>query len=415
MLTKSNPVLRRRQVIAVLIFLALFPGFFFYHTLLGKGYIPPVLGGFFGPVVIITFPIVFYIYSNDIGKYKEEWTGISAIFILLMAFSIIVSIINFADGRAALGNREMLTWSLSGVIFNLATYMLARIIPVESKKFTNFIYISLVAMLFIALLNMGDAGIFYIKQESADKEIVATYQGFARSIAVVAVIAISLATSFISFGLVVLSGAVALFVNGARTEFACFLVSVSFLSCARFGFLKSFSMGAGFIGVMIIAIYGLSPENYDKFIGNNRSLQLFELADSTSVEARGYLSNFAIRTISESPMLGDYASYLKIGGVGSYSHNILSAWVNLGILGFSVYCMLLGTMVVSVIKNWRYIRLGKVRWNLLVAFSSFAIVAMVFGKDYSYMVFGLAVGFYARTASCRNIDEAKFSPAVSPW
>ena len=325
-----------------------------------------------------------------------------------MVFSVVVSVINFADGRLALGNTKMLIWSLLGVLFNLMMYMLSRSMPIESAKFRKCIYFSLFGMFLIVVLNVGDAGFFYLQEDSPYKEVVATYQGFARSIAVIALVAIAIAEGFFMFTMVVFIGVLALFVNGARTDLVCFLVATVFLSFTRFGILKALSMSAGFVLSIMLALYIFPSEIYEKFVGKNRVLELFDLKSSTSAQERYYLNEFAVRTISKNPIFGDYASYLNIpgisgtSGVGSYAHNILSAWVNLGIFGFIGYIYIAILIGFTVAKNWKRVREGGAEWNLVVAFSSFSIVAMASGQDYTYLVFGFAVGFCARSISNRN-------------
>jgi hypothetical protein len=63
---------------------------------------------------------------------------------------------------------------------------------------------------------------------------------------------------------------------------------------------------------------------------DNRILELLDLSQSTSANKRHHLTVYAMQTIAAHPILGDYASYKP----GYYSHNVLSAWVDLGLFGF---------------------------------------------------------------------------------
>jgi hypothetical protein len=47
---RSLKAARREQIILLAAFFMLFPGFFFYHTLLGTGTTGAFLAGYFGPV-----------------------------------------------------------------------------------------------------------------------------------------------------------------------------------------------------------------------------------------------------------------------------------------------------------------------------------------------------------------------------
>lgn len=390
---------RWQSLIAASAFIALFPGFFLYHTVLGFGIIPPVLGGFFGPVAVAVFPLILLIFFWNIGRYKKNWSRIEVAFLALMGYSTIIALVNFADGRSAFGNTEMLTWSISGVLFNLVAYLLARTIPIESKGFRKIIYFSLIGMFLIALLNVGESGIFYIKEQSANEDAVATYQGFARSIAVVAMLTISMVRRKLLFLFSAFLGVVALFLSGARTELVCFIISAAIILLTRFNFMKSALASALLIALAFVIVGLLSASSYEKFVANNRNLELLDLSNSTSAEARLELGGDALRTIAENPIFGDYASYLSSGGVGSYAHNLLSAWVNLGVVGFFLYVAIFFGVLTRLFGTRNRLKSENVSWGVATAVFAFTFVAMLFGKEYTFMLFGLMIGFYGRAFS----------------
>ena len=58
---------------------------------------------------------------------------------------------------------------------------------------------------------------------------------------------------------------------------------------------------------------------------------------------------FALNSIAADPIFGEYGSYYVLGSAGKYAHNILSAWVDLGILGFSLLVALLARLLINYV------------------------------------------------------------------
>jgi O-antigen ligase len=130
---------------------------------------------------------------------------------------------------------------------------------------------------------------------------------------------------------------------------------------------------------------------------DNRMVQLFDLSENTSWESRNELLDQALSTIASNPLLGDYGSYAKVAtftGAGDYAHNILSAWVDLGLPGFVYLCLLLAVPL---------FRIGVCAFAqhrdplFLTAFSLivFSSLLLVVAKDFTYLPIAAALGAYA--------------------
>jgi hypothetical protein len=185
-----------------------------------------------------------------------------------------------------------------------------------------------------------------------------------------------------------------LWLHGARSEFAAvfFVMAVlEFVHSRRRGLVTVVTLFVGttlFIGLDAI-IAGL-PEN--------RMVQLFDLSENTSWQSRNVLLEQALKTIAESPILGDYGSYAVEGGAGDYAHNILSAWVDLGLPGFVYLCLILvipsfalGTLAFGQHRESQYLI------ALALTLSSFLL--LIVAKDFTYLPIAAALGAYARFAS----------------
>lgn len=372
--------------LAAVSFVLLFPGFFIYNFLVGKNYIFPFLGGYFGIIsASLLAPLIFFGFKRSFIKNDM---------ILLLFYSILfclffVSVFNYSIGNPVGYEEDMFVWSISGLIFNLVLFLVGANLNVKyNLKFFMF-FIFLFAL--IVLFNIGDSGIFYIKQNAGDfKNYVATYQGFARSIVVVLIVfmAVSLKKPFIFF-MVFFIGLVTLFFNGARTEFALFFISIIlFVVTYSLKSIKIVLYCFAFILVAIVSIYCF----YD-YIPSSRMMQLFDIKNSSSGLSRIKLHSYGLSLILDNPILGKYGGYTAIGGVGSYPHSILSAWVNLGFFGFLLYVLLFFLILKDVFVNFfKYRHLEEFRVLFILAL--FVTGALLASKDYSYMLVGMLVGFY---------------------
>ena len=82
-------------------------------------------------------------------------------------------------------------------------------------------------------------------------------------------------------------------------------------------------------------------------------------------------------------------------GTGTYSHNILSAWVDLGLIGFLGYLFLFASMGIALWRRWgENTKRGQMYW-VASSIYIFTLVLMITSKDYTFMFFGFSVGLVA--------------------
>ncbi len=392
-----------------IVFLMLFPGFFFYQSAIGLGLIPPILGGYFGIVAILTSPLTFMAFLYLIGKHKYNYTIIDAIFFCIVTLTIFVTFVSYFLDKPSLYSTDMFIWSISGLLFNLECYFLARTISLSSNVFNYLSILSLVAMVLIILSHVGEHGIYNLKEGGDDSESLATYQGFARSLAVVGIFSMTTLNSSKLVFLISLVTMVGLFFNGARTEFALFFVS--YLTLIIYVRRTSFNNIALTIFLFLV-ISIASIANFDNLLAllpKNRMLQLLDISSTSSWQARANLITSAIETIYSNPLVGNYGSYTNIGGVGSYPHNLLSAWVNLGAIGFGLYLITILIIVKDLIQGFLRKKVKTSEEKTVLVFSVFTIFALIAAKDYTYMLFGFMVGFYSRFNTASRLNRFKMA------
>lgn len=377
--------------LSVFSFILLFPGFFFYHFLIGKGFINPFLGGYFGVIaVVLLLPLAVLNIKQPVKNL--DLALLSYFLIIFLIF--LVSFTQYSLGNPSGFFEEMFYWSLSGLLFNVVSFFIACRIDIKLVAKIGFLLILIMSV--VVFTNIGEYGIFYVKKEAAEhSEFVATYQGFARSI----VVPLLISCAFYyqkskKFYVLFLLGSMALFLNGARTEFTIFLLSFFFIfliySVTNFKNAIRLIALVCFLFLLII--------NTIEFLPDSRMFQLINLVTSSSGQARLEQITFGLKIISDYPIFGNYGHYTVLGGIGKYPHNIISAWVNLGILGMILYLLLFFSL-------WKTAFFGIIKYrntyqfNVYIVFLVFVTAALITSKTYSYMLLGLLVGFYVQYKS----------------
>jgi hypothetical protein len=390
-------------------FLVLFPGFFFYHTLNGLGLIPAFLGGFFRPMALV-FMFVFcglavITKAPVIGRLGPAgW-----VFMLILAWITLSAAWHYLVGTQV-GNLEMFDWSISGVFLNVTCYLVARHLPLRVPAFQVAVTVSLGLIIALVFLLARD-GMFYLRAERlADEEKVATYQGFARSLAVTGIVAVAFTRRGIYRVAIGVATVAALYINGARAEFVCFIVALLALWSTH----AIVDRGRPLLLVAMLGVVSLLPlfslEAVQNSLPDNRMLQLFDLAGTSSAISRAELAQVAWEQVGRHPLMGNYGFYYDTDGVGGYPHSVLAAWVNLGLVGFILYIALFAVMtwVQSSALSGASLREPIVTAALLTLV--FSGLALLFAKEYSYMVTAFAVAFTDRVWSKARYQAAGLAP-----
>jgi len=386
---------RKRDVIFLFAFFILFPGFFIYHYFVGKSMIPPVLGGYFGIMAVILFPFLTIFYLKI--KLRQLFlTRVEILFYLLLLVMFYTALIHFSLDSQKHYSTAIVKQTITALLFLLVCYFIGRYIRLDSKKTKLFLLMVLFSMGIIVITNTTQ-GMFYLRMSSIYSEYVSTYQGFARSIVVMAIVLICITKSKKVEFILYLFSLVILFLNGARTEFYCFLVSY---------FVYHFTLKIGnlwkeikyvfslFFLVLLIVIFSHHLYNY---IPNNRVINLaINPFEQTSFQLRQYQINEGLETIAENPLMGDYGSYALTMGPGNAMHNFLSVWVDLGIIGLLIYIIMFLVIAFQLYKYAKLKLVENTEYRLAVFFFIFCLLAVITGKGYSYMLIGLVVGFYAQ-------------------
>ncbi|MFQ6558113.1 O-antigen ligase domain-containing protein [Pseudomonas sp. Lb2C1-1] len=369
--------------LALLSMLALFPGAFFYQVCVGTGLIPAFAGGYFGVACAALFILLGARYALDTLKNLKLQTFDTAYFGFLLYFAGI-AIFN----AILMDDSKYLAWHLASIIQSAAVYLVFKGMTRQSTASKFLLWLSVLAMT-TCIFYFMEEGVFSIRSISGKTENISSYQGFALYYLLCVIVAISSTQTRILRILTYPAITYALYVNGARSEFIGLLIFiVSFEVCRSR--IKMFSVISS-----IVLIFTLSATLYSGIINlpENRVTLLLNLSNDNSSTVRDQLSEQGFSKIMDNPILGNYGEYEK----GYYIHNILSAWLDLGLFGF-IYFLILILIPLST-TGMNITLKGRSDAGQAFIFSAMlsCFILLVFGKYFTYLMLPAVLGYYSST------------------
>ena len=365
-------------------FLALYPGFFFYHSGLGLGLIGAMLGGFFSPVSLMAAPLLCYFYVHRVRHDRNYFTGFDLCLLLYLAYFGALVVVNAIAGA----NPVIVSNHVQAIIFILNTFLIFRMTDFGNRRLRLLLVLTLCAMSAIVFAYSVD-GSFYLAPLGSAKnpESLATYQGFSRSYLFTFAAVIGFVRARRVRVLLYCLAAPTLFVNTARSEFAAMLFMIPIIELY---FARRKLLMASVFALLFLLLYA----NLDQVLAllpSNRILELLDLSHSTSANKRHHLSMYAMNTIARFPAFGDYASYSP----GFYSHNVLSAWVDTGFFGFLFVLGILLVPAVPMAFKGYFARTKSSRFILAFALCCITVLLLITSHYFTDMLIGATLGAYA--------------------
>ena len=392
----------REQLLLNSAFFLLFPGFFYYHTLLGTGTTGAFLGGYFSPISLLYMLPLALVYYRRMRREPCRLSSIDLHYGLFNAYFVAVIVVNAAAGATP----AIVAHHLAGILFMVNTYFLFALIDFEHRQFRLMALASLAAMSAI-VFTFSVNGVFFLGALgiAKDADSLATYQGFSRSYLMTIVPVLAHSRSLLLRLVLYAGGAATLFVNTARSEFAGLLFAIPII---EFYYSRHKLV---FVGLAVLATM-LVTAHMDEIVASlpdNRVLELLDLSQSTSANKRHHLTLYAKQTIAAHPLLGDYASYT----LGYYSHNVLSAWVDLGLFGF-VYLLAI-TAVPAVPMFFKEYFAGRRRPEFIHGFALACVTVLLLISSHYFtdMLIGATLGAYSQYRYERKHGKYR-PPDLSP-
>ena len=319
-------------------FLVIFWGYILYSFALLFELTPPIFGGFFGPFSAIAC-ILFIATSLGTIKLSYKASPLYAFFIFsafsLASITTLVSFFYVELKPATIQSLEML-------IFWIAMYCIGFYLTLVDKKFIYKVSIALsILFLLYAVFYLISTGKYMLPfgTYEIENENITGYQSLARNIMVVSFLVIAFTQRKITQLFYTLVFTFILFVIGSRSEFYAFIIAIISYQC-----ILAVKVKSNFIGLIILLLLTISIfiTNYD-VIMSSRQLNVANIDTDSSWILRNQMREFAQNTIVTHPILGSFGDHLRFSGnnsIGTYSHNVLSAYVNYGLVFFILYLFL---------------------------------------------------------------------------
>lgn len=375
----------REQMLLNSAFFLLFPGFFYYHTLLGTGTMGAVLGGYFSPVSVVYMLPLALLYHANMRRDPRRLSTIDLNYGIFLAYFIAVVAVNTVAGA----NRAIVANHLVCILFMVNAFVLFSFIDFGRRQFRWMGIAGLATMSAIAFA-FSVNGVFYLGALgiAQDADSLATYQGFARSYLMTILPAVAYTRSLPLRLAIYVAGAATLFVNTARSEFAALLFVMPII---EFYFSRHKLV---FIAVAVIAItlFSMHLDDIIAALPDNRILELLDLSQSTSANKRHHLTVYARQTIAAHPLLGDFASYEP----GYYSHNVLSAWVDLGLFGFVDLLAITAIPIIPMFFKEYLASRRRPEFIHAFALACVTLLLLITSHSFSDMLIGATLGAYSQ-------------------
>ncbi|QTP58977.1 hypothetical protein HNO53_09835 [Billgrantia antri] len=395
-------------------FFVLFPGFILYHTLVAMGMMPAVLGGLFGVVSVLMFIVYCALLPSQLFVLSSATRGYALVTLSFFVYVLLWSAVNYGlTGGSVM--QAALVQTVETLVLWLVLFLLGYRVPLDSPRLTRAFWIAFVLIAGYLALHVATTGqwMFFarrmIEVEAEVGDSVSTYQGYARSALVLLVFLIAVSERAVVRAALIVVGAFVMFVLGARSELYAFLALSALLLMLWAGMSVKYMLTLlAVVGVLM----ALVVSQFEALSGS-RQLQIFDLSGTSSWLARQNLGQRAVEQILSSPVLGRFGGHIASAEVtGGYAHSMLSAWVNYGLLGFTLYVGL--TLSAFAAAAYRLLFLGDrgAGWVFAFSLNFVCLLLMVLAKPVFWPLPALGWGAYANAlvASGRERDTSDTRP-----
>ena len=374
------------QIPAAIAFVLALSCFAFYQLAVSVLSIYPFMGGGFTVLLLFSLPFLLYSANKQKGHFRllsngDFWAAVLFIFLVLVHIGV---------GVAYDKNQTILETHYAFIVKFFVLFLLGLVVNIGHKR---VVFISVASMIFCLLVLVAvpyELSTTYVEIDGLDDLVQLNYQAVAGVVLIFFLSGSSIYRSHLRSA-VYLCGLVVLYKLGARFELVCALIIAIVVESFRLSTYVKFIVFMFFLFLLLL----LLPMHFlgwgDFEVGQNRVFGLFNLSDDPSALKRIDLTSDAISSILSSPFLGDYASYEP----GMFSHNILSAWVDFGFLGF----LLLSYLIINPFRRmivWRRLRQTDPAYVIVFSLSLILVISVLVAKDYTYFMIPLFMGVYFR-------------------
>jgi hypothetical protein len=388
-------------------FLTITISFFLYNYAIFEFNMTPFLGGYFTLMTLCLLPFLVILSS-------WKYSGFECLYLSgYLYFSLLGGYFYLTHKELGGFEFDMLKYTIVGVFNNIFIFYLFRNMNYLVREKTFFLVtISLCFICYIMLINIGAGFVFNPRASNGD---ISTYLIFSFIYILLYVYLLSFLYAFKSrfFTISLIIGLLFLFIAGSKANFIFFVFSAVVLYLYVGGFSISNAFKVLFMGLFLFSLLLL----FWYYAPESRIFQILSPTTDRSTMYRFEGILYALEVIGNNIFLGDYGAYvIKYDAVSAYPHNILSAWVNNGILGVLFFVAIYSYIFLYIILKRRrilkYIAFDSVLRFLFFYFSIFLSLSffkLMFSDQYLTMYFSIMVGIFISFRSRFSFISKKYS------
>lgn len=369
------------------LFLITVPGYFIYHYLVAWGWIPPVLVGYSTPICFLTLPLLLVKHAQHRLADGLPPPLVEQALRAFLAFYALVVIWQIGT-RNHLDNVDAHATAIAQFV---GLYLLARHTPLKALNRPLLIGLMVVMSAMIVHNAMSGGLIEALLEDVNTRESLITYQGYAFAYSVTMAWAVALLADKAPLrGLIYLLSLVALFLNGARSELVAAMVSVILLE----SWITRSKWRALFAAALVAAMAAAVFLTFESELIDYRAIAIFtDYSEDLSVQDRAGMLRAGLASIDAHPLTGAFGSYQT----GEYIHNFLSAWVDLGFVGFVGFVLLSLLPTLHLLRHRHQLRHSP-ELQLLLILACSTLLLSIAAKPFTHYLLPLTLGVCARHA-----------------
>lgn len=389
MQVKISPIISYKRLTPFMFF-ALFPGYVIYHLLISYQLISPFLRGYFGIMTaVVAFVYVLKI-SSVLNISVKQNSLIALINILLFINALAITLIAILNNslNILLAVEQSFIMLISWIcFFSLGIYMMRSDLP-KLIQINIWFFISFLFFVVYYVISTKSVMLSLADISGVDESKVSGYQLIAQNISIIGYLLLCFAKNSKKLFMIILSFTFVLFFVGARSDFAIFIVCSLLLTLLKSRFnLKYFLSIILAIGVSTFVFF-----NYKDNLGDSRQLQLLNISDASSWQARESLRLEGIQAIKNNPIFGSFGAHVKDGDAGAYIHNILSAWENYGLLFFVFF--MINSLYITISSFKKYMKTNSQKWSYVFIFNFSCLAIVCISQPIFWAIPFMAWGIY---------------------
>lgn len=389
------------RIITPYLFFALMSGFIIYHIAAAYSFFPLFLGGYFGivsaAIACLYLPRFLRVLTSNIRTNPILTYLHFSIFIYALVVTLVASFYNDIFAEAVNQSYSMLVMWFS--LFMLGFYLMHSNV-IKTVRLSYIFYIFFLVFILFYVVNTGSVMLDLKMVSEGDVEEVSGYQSLARNLLVTVVLLICYSKKAINTSFLVITAVFCLFYLGARSEFVAFIFFAILFVVIKTRYHKKyfFVILATLLGALTLFVV------FQDELLASRQLQLLDLSDSSSWNAREGLKEAGIKQILDNPVFGLFGGHVLSGGVGRYIHNSLSGYVNYGAYFYFNYMFI--SIYITLNSFYRVLKHpNQQKWWYSFSINSCCLILILFSKPVFWPIpffawgvyFGVKSFYYAQT------------------